>query len=131
MKTLYKNQFPCLKTKNKNVYRILMPHFNSSFISRAFQSISLQPLVNMLHDSSEIIYKDNRGHTSPTFHTLNDTNTTMPHRVKDKFKMPPSQNECFLRLYMKSVPSLQRVITPNLYIFDILQENNSKHTLYG
>lgn len=58
----------------------------------ALQSIVLQPLENMLHDSSEIIYKVNGDQCSPS-HSIHAWTlmAVTPHTVGDRFKMAPSQ----------------------------------------
>lgn len=70
----------------------------------ALQSIILQPLVSMLHDSSEMIHKVN-GDQCPPPHSLHASTlmAVMPHMVGDGFKMAPSQNTTLLR-FSKTFP---------------------------
>lgn len=84
----------------------------------ALQSIILQPLVNVLHDSSEMIYKVNRDRCSPSHYKHASTlMAVMPHTVGDSFKMAPSQEATLPRFSIKSAlpPKRTHSIHPVLY----------------
>lgn len=70
----------------------------------ALQSIILQPLENMFHDSSKMIYKVNGDQCSPPHHTHASTLMVVkPHTRGDRFKMAPSQEATLPRFSIKSV----------------------------
>lgn len=91
----------------------------------AFQSIILQPLANMLHDSSEMIFQGNGDHSSPSAtHTLTPGGTTT-HTVKDRFKMPLCQLTLFLGICMECDFPLKTTLHSSC--FDTFQKSTIKH----
>ena len=73
--------------------------------SSAVQSIILQALVNLLHDSSETIYEVNGDHCSPKAPHALTLMAVMLLVVGDRFKMAPSWELTLLRVSIKFAPS--------------------------
>lgn len=76
--------------------------------SSALQSIILQPLANMHHDSSEMTYKVNGDHSSPhSLHMWWHQWEPCLMEQKTDSRWLPASSQVFLRLFIKSAPFLR------------------------
>ena len=103
--------------------------------SSALQSIILQALVNLLHDSSETIYKVNGDHCSPKAPHALTLMAVMLLVVGDRVKIGTKQGGNSSEILHKICPfspSKEEPIGSNLsHIFSFLQVNKSMLMLYG
>lgn len=101
----------------------------------ALQSIILQPFVNILHDSSEMIYEVNGNHGFLMLQTRIDTNGSFTSYSRRQIQDDTNQVATFLMFSIKSAApphtkKKKNLLHPSCHIFGILQGNKSKHTLY-
>ena len=103
--------------------------------SFALQSIILQALVNLLHDSSEMIYKVNGDHCSPKAPHALTLMAVMLLVVGDRFKTGTKlggKSSEILHKICPLFPSKEEPIGSNMsHISSILQVNKSMLMLYG
>lgn len=97
-------------------------HMSTALLeSSALQSIILQSLVNMLHDSSEMIHKVNGDHGFLTLQTFIDTSGSYALYSTDRFKTTPRWKATLLRFSIKSATHLLKkrthYIPPVLYFW--------------
>lgn len=128
--------FPTSNLKIQNMSRDTECRMSVALLeSSALQSIILQPLVNMLHDSSEMIFSVHGDPGSLTLQTCVDTNGSYVsysgRQIQDDNQPKGNSSEVPYKICCTSPPPKKNSTTSLLsYIFGILQGNKSKHILY-